>query len=1031
MSRKLIKTCFILFAVSLLLVATATDVAWAATTGKISGKVIDKATGEALPGVNVVIEGTQMGGATDIEGDYFVINIPPGSYSVKASMIGYKSIIQSNVAIQIDRTTNVNFNLEAAVIEGEEITIVSERPVIEKDVTGSQGVMSTGFIERAPVIDLKDALSQQSGIYSTGETTYFRGGLANEVVYHLDGTSMNSGVLSDSWQRLNTTAMQEVALLTGGYNAEYGNAMSGIVNVVTKEASRANRSMHGTVKYRVKPAGQYHWGPNMYSQDLWKYTHYDMDFWKNELQDPAKSANYANYFKRFYGWDGQTVPTADQLLNTYRQQITPDPILGDYAKRPEHDVEGTIYGSFSSKWNFLLTGRYKRGVNIFPQAQEYNPEYNVQAKMNYYVSDNKKLTLNVLRGWYNSATYTESNWNNLESSQEARWQPNADVRDPYDEKAYAPWGGFWLKGPEEKTINMGSLKWQHTLSPATFYTVQVSYLNDDMTELQDYSKFKTSTDVVGWGDSWFDLGGNYRLEAKQIQVNNYSTSSLLTAKADMTSQINKAHQIKGGLEFKYHDVNYEHYYMEFPAGDVWHLDNVFDGKPMETALYLQDKMEYEGFILNIGLRADAFNSMHKYAPSIYDPLGFETWNGGSGSAPSNTAPLWQSYMPKKDWFAVIPGVTSDYMAAFDGIRNDGMTVNSDWKFALAPRIGLSFPITENSKLRFNYGHFYQRPSWAKILGFPTSWYESDPYGSARMDQWQGYYGQPGITYERTIQYEIGYDQNFFDIFRLAATAYYKDGSRLTQFSHNSTYNRSGGGFASVGWGDGNFETYSRTQNVANDGHDNIFYTNNAFKDVRGIEVTLERMFNLRWSANLTLNYGLSSGGAAGYSRYFEDASRVNQPQTYQEAKVKWISSSIVKASVNYLTPTELLSGVLGNISIGLFHEYYSGPQYTWYEKAFTGLRVPNNKRWYPHNRTDLKLAKRFPLGAVTPVVSLEVFNLFNSYDRVLLGGSDLDNWEEKGEMPKSSKTGENTVWSFYNSISNPKRMVYVTFSLEY
>ena len=1004
---------------------------WAATTGKISGTVKDSETGEALPGVNVVIEGTQMGAATDVEGYYFIINIPPGNYAVRASMIGYTEIVQSDVKIMVDRTTKLDFNLKSTVIAGEEVFIVSERPVVEKDVTGSQNVMSAELMDRAPVINLSGAISQQTGIYSTGETTYFRGGLANEVTYNLDGTSMNSGVLSDNWSRLNTTAMEEVSLLTGGYNAEYGNAMSGVVNVVTKEASKTERAMHGTVKYRVRPAGQYHWGPNMYSNSLWKYTHYDLAYWQNELQDATKQKNYAQYFQRFYGWDGTSVPTAQQLLDTYRQQITPNSIMGDYTKRPEHDFEGTIYGSISNNLNFLFTGHYKRGVNIYPQAQEYNPEHNFQLKVNYYLSDDKKFTLNLLRGGYNSATYTESNWNNIESSQEARWQPNADVRSPYDGQAYAPWGGYWLKGPQKKTISMADLKFQHTISPATFYTVQFSFLDDNVTELQDYGKLNTTTDQVGWGDSWFDLGGNFRLEARQIQVNNYSTSKSFKGKFDMTSQVTKTHQVKSGAEISYSDLNYEHYYMEFPAGDVWHLDNVFDGKPLETALYLQDKMEYAGLIINIGLRFDAFNAMHKYANSVYDPLGFETWNGGDGTHPSNTAPIWQSYMEKKDWFAYIPGVSSDYMAAFDGYRNDKMMVDSDWKMALAPRLGLSFPITDNSKLRFNYGHFYQRPSWAKILGFPTSWYESDPYGSVRMDQWQGFYGQPGITYERTIQYEIGYDQNLFDILRISTTAYYKDASRLTRFSYASTYNQDGGGFASTGWGAGSMTSYSWSRNITNDGHDNIFHTNNGFRDVRGVEVVVDKMFNHNWSANLTYNYGLSSGGLAGYETYYESADRANQPHTYSEQKVTWISSSILKASVNYRTPAELVNGYLGDVTVGLYHEYFSGPEYTYYPDDYTGLRVPNNKRWYAHNRTDLKFAKAFPMSRVTPVVSLEIFNLFNYYDRVLLGGEDLKKWEEQGITPKDSRTGEDAIWWFYNSISNPKRMIYFTLSLEF
>ena len=998
---------------------------WSGTKGKIAGKVLDQSTGKPLFGANVVIVGTTLGAATDAEGDFFIINVPPGTYSVKASMMGYETLIQKNVNVMVDHTTRLNFLLKTTVIKGKEITIVAERPIVEKDVTGSGVIMDAGSINRAPVIQLNDALRQQSGVYYTGETTYLRGGLSTEINYNLDGVSLNSGLLSDNWQRLNVTAIQEISVLTGGYNAEYGHAMSGVVNVVTKEASTLERNIHGTIKYRIRPAGQYHWGKNIYDKSLWKYTHYDLAYWEEKLKDPVQAQGFAQYFKRFYGWDGNTVPTAEQLLSTYRKQITPDPILGDYTKRPQHEIEATIYGSPMNKMSFLLSGRYKRGVNIWPQAEKYNPEYNLQGKLTYYLSKNKKLTLDLLRGWYRSCTYTESNWNNFESSQEAQWQPNSDVRNPYDGQAYAPWGGYWLKGPEEKALNMATLKWQHTLSPATFYTLQLTYLTDDMTELQDYSKLKTDVSTVGWGDSWFDLGGNFRLESRQIQVNNYSKSKVLTAKGDLLSQISKSHQIKTGAEFKFFNVDYQHYYMEFPAGDVWHLDNVFNGKPVEGAFYIQDKMEYQGLILNIGVRLSTFNARHKYPESIYDPLAFETWHGGDGTHPSNTVPIWQSYMPAKDWFATR---TKDYRSFFDGHRQDKNTVKSSWKFAVAPRIGLSFPITDNSKLRFSYGHFYQRPSWAKLLGFPTSWYDSDPYGSVRMDQWQGWYGHPGLTYDRTIQYELGFDQNLFNIFRLDFTAYYKDADRLTGFSHQSTYNQSGGGFAQTGWGN-NVYTTSTSRNIANDGHDNIFYTNSAFKDIRGIELSVDKLFNRRWSANFTFNYGLSTGGVTGYWQYREDASTPNQPQSFSETKVTWISSYIFKGSINYVTPRSF--GFARDINMGLYYEYFAGPQYTYYPDDYTGLRVPNNKRWYPHQRTDLKIVKRIPLGNITPVIGIEVFNVFNNYDRFLLGGDDLKKWEEHKELPKIWQSGEDNVWWFYNSISNPKRMVYVTMSLEF
>ena len=357
----------------------------AGTTGKISGVVLDASTGEALFGANVFIDGVAMGAATDEDGFYFIINIPPGTYSVTVSYVGYEKVMTSNVLVMIDRTTNLDFSLNPSRIELDAVTVVSQRPIIDQDVTGSQQNLDAGQINRAPVADLKDVMRQQSGILNTGETSFIRGGLASELNYMLDGTSLNSGIISDNYQRLNLTSIQEISVITGGYNAEYGQAMSGVVNVVTKEASGIDREIHGTIKYRMRPAGQYHWGSNMYDNSLLKYTYFqDLEYWNGRLGSANQQRTMARYFQRWYGpgtaandplWDGNNVPTAEQLRDTYYQQITPSEELADYAKRVEHEIEGSIYGSPVNNLSILLSGRYKRGVNIFPQAQDYNPEY--------------------------------------------------------------------------------------------------------------------------------------------------------------------------------------------------------------------------------------------------------------------------------------------------------------------------------------------------------------------------------------------------------------------------------------------------------------------------------------------------------------------------------------------------------------------------------------------------------------------------------------------------------------------------------
>jgi hypothetical protein len=1014
----------------------------AGTTGKISGTVLDASSGEGLFGANVFIEGVAMGAATDEEGFFFILNIPPGTYSVTVSYVGYEKVLKSSVLVMIDRTTNLDFSLNPSRIELESVMVVSERPIVDKDVTGSQSTLDANQISRAPVADLKDVMRQQSGVINTGETTFIRGGMASELNYQLDGTSLNSGIISDNYQRLNLTSVQEISVLTGGYNAEYGQAMSGVVNVVTKESSGIDREVHGTIKYRMRPAGKYHWGRNMYDESLLKSTYYNnLDYWEGRLEGAANARSMAKYYERWYGpgtttndpyWDGVNTPTAEQLRGTYKQQITPSDDLKNYAEQVEHEIEGSIYGSPLNNLSILLSGRYKKGVNIYPQADPFNPEYNVQGKISYNLESGKKLSLNVLHGWYKSNSFTESNWNNMETSQEARWQPNAEVRHPYwEDTAYGPSGGTWQKGPQEKNFNMASLSWHHTLSPSTFYTIQASFLSDYMTELQDYSKLSTDLSTMGWGDSWYDLTGNYRLESRQVRLGNYSDSKVYSLTADLTSQVTRSHMIKAGLEFKAYDLDYQHYWFEFPAGDIWHLDNVFSGKPIEFAAYIQDKIEYEGITLNLGFRFDAFDSNRDYAESIYDPLAFQEWNGGDGSNPSNTGSIWQADRVAPEWWLQDSTFNADYRSSFpDSVRNNKNTVESELKFAFAPRIGISFPITDNSKLRFNYGHFYQRPSWSKVLGHPTSWYESNPYGSVRMDQWMGWYGQPGLTYERTIQYELGFTQNIYDIVRLDIVGYYKDASNLTRFSYSGNYNTSGG-YAQT-WTESPV-TFSTSRNMANDGHDNIFYTNNAYRDIRGAEITVDKVFSNHWAANVTFNYSMTTGGASGYWQYREDEETVHQPWGYDEVKLDWISSYILRGSLSYVTPNDW-GVILGDWTASIYYEYFAGPEYTYYPEEYTGLQFPNNKRWFPHQKADLKFNKRFPLGDVTPIIGIEIYNVFNNYDRNMLDGDDLEQFEENGRMPQAREIDgqtEDDVWWFYNSISNPMRMIYLTLGLEF
>jgi hypothetical protein len=168
----------------------------AGTTGKISGVAIDKQTGEPMVGMNVIIEGTFQGASTDLDGDYFIINIVPGKYTVTASMIGYKSVSVTNVQIGADLTTKLHFEMEPEILEAETITITAEKPLIQRDETFSQSITTADQIATMPVNSANEVLGYSGGLVVFGQGSYdtdepeaihVRGGRANELLYMVDG----------------------------------------------------------------------------------------------------------------------------------------------------------------------------------------------------------------------------------------------------------------------------------------------------------------------------------------------------------------------------------------------------------------------------------------------------------------------------------------------------------------------------------------------------------------------------------------------------------------------------------------------------------------------------------------------------------------------------------------------------------------------------------------------------------------------------------------------------------------------------
>lgn len=224
----------------------------AGTTGKLAGNVTDAQTGEILIGANLLIEGTNLGAATNSEGNYVILNIPPGTYQVKISYIGYESVIINQVKIVVDQTTSLPVQLRSSSVQVEEIIVTARTPLIQKDLTSSVSVLTRDEIDALPVASFTELLALQAGVIGSGNDLHIRGGRSNEVAYLVDGMYVQDPLLGGLATQLNNDAIQEMSLLSGTFNAEYGNALSGVVNIVTRDGGE---KLAGKLEVRTSQFG--------------------------------------------------------------------------------------------------------------------------------------------------------------------------------------------------------------------------------------------------------------------------------------------------------------------------------------------------------------------------------------------------------------------------------------------------------------------------------------------------------------------------------------------------------------------------------------------------------------------------------------------------------------------------------------------------------------------------------------------------------------------------------------------------------
>ncbi|PJC60962.1 MAG: TonB-dependent receptor, partial [Ignavibacteria bacterium CG_4_9_14_0_2_um_filter_37_13] len=215
-------------------------VGFAQNTGKIAGKVTDEKTAEVLIGVNILIEGTGLGAATDMNGEYIIVNVPPKTYNVIAKYIGYANTVTRNVHVGSGSTTKIDFRItQTEITLNHEVVITAKAPLVVKDMTSTEARITADQIKELPLQNINQLITQQAGVSKGSDGgIHIRGGRSSEISYLVNGVSITDDFNRTQALSVETESIQELKVISGTFNAEYGNAMSGVVNIVTKSGGQ-------------------------------------------------------------------------------------------------------------------------------------------------------------------------------------------------------------------------------------------------------------------------------------------------------------------------------------------------------------------------------------------------------------------------------------------------------------------------------------------------------------------------------------------------------------------------------------------------------------------------------------------------------------------------------------------------------------------------------------------------------------------------------------------------------------------------
>lgn len=909
----------------LLLSAILIPAALFAQSGKVAGKVTDSKTGEALALANVIIEGTTFGAATNEDGEYVILNVAPGTYTVKARYLGFADQSVTGVVVNTGLTKTVNFKMTSSEIQTAEVVVTAERPLINPNVTNSTTTKTAADIANLPVRGVNNIVALQAGAVLQGGNLYIRGGRTDETAFIVEGVNSTNPLLGGSTSSIIDNAVEEIQVQSGGHSAEYGGANGGVVTSTMKTGGS------------------------------------DFKFGIEGITDGFSADN-----KSFFG-------LAEGITRGYNEGVVT--VSGPIISNLTFFAAGRVISrkTNAEKWdgvsipglavthqvfndNTLELETVKDTINI-----SY-PKYRTNSDRKFY---DLNANLNYSLGEFSLKFSTTLNY-------------QTGKRGGVDNNYYSEIFNESKVGEDVNLSQIHSLKFTHTIDPTMFYTINASYFNDffnayDPTYKNDVLNYgnpntnsfyvlNSSGKVTPRMQSWSYFGFTFFAPGATTAAYTKRDQTALDLKLDLVKQIGRVHEIKAGFDYNSMTIRniaygpfsiYENtqivandatrnqlskndklkYYSILESADGYGYDvfgNEFNEglhgakKPVFMAAYASDKLEYQDLIINFGLRFDRF-----------DTKGF-------------TYKQYRNGLPVID-FDADGYITEDYIGIADPTNY------------LSPRLGLSFPVTDKTTFHANFGKYVQQSRLRDIyLGLAAT--SRNINGGFAVQNPVGFDVKP----EKTTSYEIGFNQQIAENASFSLTAFYNDKQDQVQILSKKAYRASltSKPFAYYSWANGDFATSTGFQ----------------------LGLTLRRTNRVQANVNYTYSdaRGTGSNSSTSFRTVWQAVGDPYLPVIQQPLDFNQTHRGSVELDYRFGNNDGPEIGgikILEKFGINLLYTFNSGHPFTRFD-GYGNARTPSesaNTSSTPYvSNVDLRIDKSFGLGEINMNAYVRVNNLLNT-----------------------------------------------------